>query len=264
MTRADLRLLPAATCVWALAVLGITAGTAAAVAGAAVLVALALTVISVTGGTRTARGIFAHLGIVVLVGVLLFPALQRHGSTDEILTDAAEQGLVLELSVLAAADPAPPSSGPEWARDGVQMRARTVRGPARIGRERAELPASLPLLVRASGGAEADLAQVRDGDTAQLRGTVTISGSLVILRATDVTAVPTPGVTGRAQSVRLSLRELAREATSHLPADEAALVRGMTTGDTRGMSERTEEIMRRAGISHLVAVSGDLACWGSG
>src|SRR5690606_16729299 len=30
----------------------------------------------------------------------------------------------------------------------------------------------------------------------------------------------------------------------------------MTTGDTHGLGEGTEEIMRRAGISHLVAVSG--------
>src|SRR5699024_8672251 len=52
------------------------------------------------------------------------------------------------------------------------------------------------------------------------------------------------------------LRSQARAATSSLPSDEAALVRGMTTGDTRGMGEQTEEIMRRAGISHLVAVSG--------
>ncbi|MGO3290200.1 ComEC/Rec2 family competence protein [Brachybacterium sp. AOP42-C2-15] len=256
MTRADLRLLPAATCVWALAVLGVTVGTAAAVAGCAVLVALGLTVITVSGGTRTASGIFAHLGIVVLAGVLLFPALQRHGTTDELFEEAAAQGLIVELTVVAAADPATPASGPEWSRDGLQMRSRTVRGPARIGREEAALPASLPLLVRAAGEGEKGMARVRDGDAAQLRGTVTISGSLVILRATDVTAVPVPGMTGRAQSARHSLRELAREATSHLPADEAALVRGMTTGDTSGMSERTEEIMRRAGISHLVAVSG--------
>ena len=42
MTRADLRLLPGATCVWALAVLGVTAGGAAAIAAGAVLVSLAL------------------------------------------------------------------------------------------------------------------------------------------------------------------------------------------------------------------------------
>ncbi|GAA4526770.1 ComEC/Rec2 family competence protein [Brachybacterium paraconglomeratum] len=256
MTRADLRLLPAATCIWALAVLGVTVGTAAAVAGGAVLVALGLTVITVTGGTRTASGIFAHLGVLVLAGALLFPALQRHGTTDELLEEAAAQGLIVELTVVAAADPAVPSGGPEWSRDGLQMRARTVRGPARIGRAEAALPASLPVLVRASAGAVRGMTQVRDGDTAQLRGTVTISGALVILRATEVGAVPTPGWAGRAQSARHALRELAREATAHLPDDEAALVRGMTTGDTRGMSEQTEEIMRRAGISHLVAVSG--------
>lgn len=256
MNRADLRLLPAATCVWALAVLGVTAGTAAAVAGAAVLVALALTVITLTSGTRIPRGIFAHLGIVVLAGALLFPALQRHGGTDELLTGAAEQGLILELTVVAVADPAPPSSGPEWARGGLQMRARTVRGPARIGRDRAELPASLPVLVRADGAAAEDLARVRDGDTAHLRGTVAVSGSLVILRVTEVRPVTTAGIAGSAQSARHALRRTARQATAHLPADESALVRGMTTGDTSGMGEQTEEIMRRAGISHLVAVSG--------
>ncbi|MGO1284022.1 MAG: ComEC/Rec2 family competence protein [Brachybacterium sp.] len=256
MSRADLRLLPGATCVWALAVLGVTVGTAAAVAGGAVLVALALTVITLSGGTRTAQGLYAHLGIVVLAGILLFPALERHGGTDALLEDAAADGLIVELSVVAAADPAAPTGGPSWAQDRLQMRARTVQGAARIGREDATLPGSLPVLLRASGDAEEGLVRVRDGDTAQVRGTVTVSGSLVILRATEVRPVATGGMEGRAQSARHALRQLARDATAHLPADEAALVRGMTTGDTSGMSERTEEIMRRAGISHLVAVSG--------
>src|SRR5699024_2881114 len=88
MTRSDLRLLPGATCVWALAVLGVTAGTAAAVAGGAVLVPLALTAITLMGRTRLAHGIYAHLGIIVLAGVLLFPALQRHGGTAEAFEDA--------------------------------------------------------------------------------------------------------------------------------------------------------------------------------
>ena len=256
MRRSDLRLLPGATCVWALAVLGITAGTAAAVAGAAVLVAAVLTAITLTSGTRTASGLYAHLGIVVLAGVLLFPALERHGGTDALLEEAAAEGLIVELSVVAAADPAPPSGGPDWSRDGLQMRARTVQGAASIGRDQRPLPGSLPVLVRADGEALAAMERVRDGDTAQVRGTVTVSGSLVILRATEVRPVALSGMAGRAQSARHALRQQAREATAHLPADEAALVRGMTTGDTLGMSERSEEMMRRAGISHLVAVSG--------
>jgi len=256
MTRHDLRLLPGATCLWALAVLGVTAGTAAAVAGGAVLIALALTAITLLGPSRTAQSIFAHLGIVVLAGALLFPALQRHGGTDDALTTAAEQGLIVELTVVAAADPAVPASGPQWSRTGQQMRARTVRAPARIGRDTVALPGSMPVLVRASGTAARDLARVRDGDATQLRGRVTVSGSLVVLRATEVHPMPGGALTGSAQSARHELREQARRATAHLPPDEAALVRGMTTGDTRGMGEQTEEIMRRAGISHLVAVSG--------
>lgn len=256
MTRADLRLLPAATCVWALAVLGITAGTAAAVAGGAVLVALALTAITLTGSPLAARSIFAHLAVVVLAGALLFPALQRHGSTDGSFAEAEQQGLIVELTVVAAADPAPPGNGPAWAREGQQMRARTVSGPARVGRDDVALPASLPVLVRASGEAAQDLARVRDGDLAHLRGRVVVSGSLIILRASEVRPVASAGPAGRAQSARHALRRQARQATSHLPSDEAALVRGMTIGDTRGMREETEEIMRRAGISHLVAVSG--------
>lgn len=256
MTRADLRLLPGATCVWALAVLGVTAGTAAAVAGGAVLVALALSAVTLTGSPRMSRGIFAHLGVVVLAGALLFPALQSHGSTDVTMEHAAQQGLVVELTVVAAADPAPPGGGPSWAREGQQMRARTVRGPARVGRDVSALPASLPVLVRASGESAQDLSRVRDGDLAHLRGRVVISGSLVILRATEVRPVASAGLAGRAQSARHALRRQARQATSHLPSDEAALVRGMVLGDTRGMGETTQDIMRRAGISHLVAVSG--------
>src|SRR5690625_7534564 len=93
MRRSDLRLLPAATVVWAMAVLGITAGAAAAIAGAAVIVSLALTAVMIVGGTRTAHAIFAHLGIVVLAGALLFPALQRHSAATELLEDAASQAL---------------------------------------------------------------------------------------------------------------------------------------------------------------------------
>lgn len=256
MTRGDLRLLPAATCVWALAVLGITAGTAAAVAAAAVLVALALTVITLLGPARCGHGVFAHLGIVVLAGVLLFPALQRHSGAEELFANAASEGLVVEVGVRASSEAAPPSGGPEWSRSGLQMRARTVAGPARFGTAQEQLPASLPVLVRASGPAAEELARVRDGQSVHLRGGVSTSGSLIVLRATEVTVVAAPGGAGRAQEARHRLRGIARAATSHLPADEAALVRGMTTGDTAGMGERTEEIMRRAGISHLVAVSG--------
>ncbi|MGP5005585.1 ComEC/Rec2 family competence protein [Brachybacterium tyrofermentans] len=256
MKRSDLRLLPAATCLWAVAVLGVTAGAAAAVAATAAIVALALTAILVIGNPRVRHGIFAHLGILALAGVLLFPALLRYGDAAQQLEEAARDELVVELTVVASADPAAPDTGPAWSRGGMQVMARTVQGTARLGREERMLPASLPLLVRADGKAAEELELVRDGDRVLVRGTLRTSGRLIVLRAYDATPVPGTAWGGRAQDLRHELRRQARAATAHLPADEAALVRGMTTGDTSGLREETEEIMRRAGISHLVAVSG--------
>lgn len=256
MNRADLRLLPAATCAWALAVLGVTAGSAAAIAGGAVLVGLALTAITLAGRSAISTALYAHLGVLVLAGMLLFPALQRHGAAVELLDRAEAKGLVVTLTVRAASDPSVPSSGPEWSRSGLQLRARTVRGPAQLGRDQHLLPASLPVLVRADGDAADELTGVHGGDLLQPRGRVTRSGTLLILRATEIHAVPRAGPASTMAAARTALRAQARDATAHLPDDEAALVRGMITGDTAGMGERTEDIMRRAGISHLVAVSG--------
>src|SRR5690606_22309475 len=92
MTRADLRLLPGATCVWALAVLGVTAGGAAAIAAGAVLVSLALTALTLLGPARGARTILAHLALVLLAGSLLVPALHRHDGTADVLGEAAADG----------------------------------------------------------------------------------------------------------------------------------------------------------------------------
>ncbi|MFC7374608.1 ComEC/Rec2 family competence protein [Brachybacterium sp. GCM10030268] len=256
MKHADLRLIPAAACIWILAVLGVMVSTAAAVAACAVIVALALSAIMLAGGSRAVHVLFAHLGILVLAGALLFPALQRHGQTDHLLAEAAEDALVVELNVVAGADPAPPASGPAWSRSGIQVMTRTVRGPATLGRHDVQLPASLPVLLRAAPRAADGLSQARDGDTIRVRGVLSGSGNLTVLTASEAVPVATAGVSGAMQAARQQLRHQARAATSHLPADEAALVRGMTSGDTTGMGEATEETMRRAGISHLVAVSG--------
>lgn len=257
MRRGDLRLLPAATAAWALAVLGMSAGTAAAIAGGAVLTALVLAAVLWWGGRSLAHRLLAHLGLGVLAAALLLPALHRAETATGLLEDAAARGLVVELEVRLGADPEAPSTGPDWAREGVGAMARTVRGPVRLGTEQELLPASVPLLVRAQGTEPAEqLRGARDGSVIAVRGTVRADGGLVVLRAREVRVVPAGGVRGALEHARHALREQNRRATAHLPLDEAALVRGMTTGDTRGLSETSEEIMRRAGISHLVAVSG--------
>src|SRR5690625_5572380 len=99
MRRSDLQLLPAATVVWALAVLGITVGAASGIAGAAVIVSLALAAVMLLGGTRTAHAVFAHLGGMVLAGARLFPALQRPTAAAEGAEDAADEALTRETAV---------------------------------------------------------------------------------------------------------------------------------------------------------------------
>lgn len=60
------------------------------------------------------------------------------------------------------------------------------------------------------------------------------------------------GLHGVASEVRDGLDR----ATTGMDPERAGLLAGLTTGDTSGMSPATEEQLRRAGLSHLVAVSG--------
>ncbi|HZK51028.1 MAG TPA: ComEC/Rec2 family competence protein, partial [Actinomycetota bacterium] len=63
---------------------------------------------------------------------------------------------------------------------------------------------------------------------------------------------PPGGLHGLAAGVRAGLDS----ATAGMDSERAALLSGLTTGDTTGMGWATEDQLRRAGLSHLVAVSG--------
>ena len=67
-----------------------------------------------------------------------------------------------------------------------------------------------------------------------------------------VTAPPHP-LLGATTRVRHRVRGVAR---AHLPGDHAALLSGLVTGDTTGLSPAGEDALLAAGLSHLVAVSG--------
>lgn len=53
------------------------------------------------------------------------------------------------------------------------------------------------------------------------------------------------------------LRDGLERATEHMDVDQGALLRGLSIGDTEGLAATTEEAMRRSGLTHLVAVSGE-------
>jgi competence protein ComEC len=67
-----------------------------------------------------------------------------------------------------------------------------------------------------------------------------------------VTAPP-PRLLAATTAVRLRVRHVS---AVHLPADHAALLSGLVTGDTVGLSPEGEDALLAAGLTHLVAVSG--------
>jgi ComEC/Rec2-related protein len=78
------------------------------------------------------------------------------------------------------------------------------------------------------------------------------AGAHAELAADDVRSAPPGG----ARAVAASIRQGLRDAGEHISAEEAGLIRGLTIGDTGGLSRVTIERFRRAGLSHLLAVSG--------
>lgn len=247
---AELRLVPSAAALWITAAVGATAGLRGALAALALILCLVLAVALLTGRPAALRAVIPHAVLMVLGATLLLPAVARLETTREELAGAG--GRIVQLDVVALGDAEHPQDGPAWAAGSWRLSARTVAGPVTIGRSTVTLPAGTRVLVRGESArpGRPDLGSVRAGDRVSVRGTVRIDGTLGVLAVREVVAIrPTA-------AWRRALREDARAATARLPADEAALLRGMTTGDTTGLSRGAEESMRRAGISHLIAVSG--------
>lgn len=78
------------------------------------------------------------------------------------------------------------------------------------------------------------------------------AGAHAELATDDLTTAPPTGALAIAARIRAGLRA----ATQHISPPEAGLIRGLTIGDTDGISAFTIESFRRSGLSHLLAVSG--------
>lgn len=255
--RADLRLLPVATLSWGLAVLGIVGSARLAtwaLVGVMAVSALALCVPAVRRHARTGG---AHLLLLLLAVALLLPALHRHDSAVAALQEAADTGRLVTLTARVVTEPESTAGSQPWAAERTGMRVRTEPGIITAGTEQRALHSALPVYVTVPAADSAGATRPpRDGDRVQLRGTVRADDRLIVLSVREILVVEERGPASELRELRHHLRDTARAATAHLPPDEAALVRGMTTGDTHGLSERSEEVMQRGGITHLVAVSG--------
>lgn len=78
------------------------------------------------------------------------------------------------------------------------------------------------------------------------------AGADVELAISEVAVVAPGGIA----AVPAAVREGLARSGEAIPAPEAALVRGLTIGDTDAIAPATLEEFRRAGLSHLLAVSG--------
>lgn len=78
------------------------------------------------------------------------------------------------------------------------------------------------------------------------------AGAQAELATEELTTTPPTGLPAVAASIRDGLRAGGRQ-ISH---ERAGLIRGLTIGDTDGLSRLTIENFRRSGLSHLLAVSG--------
>jgi competence protein ComEC len=78
-------------------------------------------------------------------------------------------------------------------------------------------------------------------------------GAGAVLQTGDIDFAPPRGST---MQMAAGMRAGMRRAVSDLDPIDGALLRGLTIGDTEGFDDETDEMFRRAGLSHLVAVSG--------
>jgi competence protein ComEC len=247
LASSDLRTVPAAAVLWSLAVLGIAQGIRPVLLVLLGITALSLTVAACLRRPGLITAVSSHLVLIALGAALLVPAVARHEASLDALERASTQGRILEVRSSATGDAQPSSSTFPGSENRMQVMVRLHTGLARIGTDPEDLPSSLTVLVTGDRGV---LQEIHDHDELRVRGRVASTGDLVILSALRV------DVLDAAHGPGARVRATARTLTAALPSDEAALSRGMTTGDTSGLGEETEEIMRRAGISHLVAVSG--------
>jgi competence protein ComEC len=245
----DLRLVPAAGSVWAGSLLAPFVTPSRLAASAAAVVVLACTLAAVTRRRRGAAvalvlGVLAALAATAATGALR-GAVRETSPLRTFAESGRSAAAVLELD----GDPheLPGAGGPRVMADATVT---TLVEGGRIHRLDAEV------LLFASG---AEWRGLLPGQSVRVRVGVSLPE-----RGDDVVAVvsargpPTPvGAPGGVQRAAAALREgLASSAARVLDPRPAGLLPGLVVGDTRAMDPVLAEDFRRAGLTHLTAVSG--------
>jgi competence protein ComEC len=256
--RADARLIPAAMCAWVVAIVGATAGWAAA-AGltvSALVVALVAAFSLRSGAGSRGAAVLAASGCVVAVGMVV--TAQAAQWAHHPLRAAAAAAQEATVRVVTTGDPAP-----------ILGAGSAGYGDRRAGATQVAVPVELR-------GVEVDGRSWRAGGRLLILSPtvgwdrllpgveLTASGWLAPATRADYTVAVLrvrgpPGQVGTPpwwQSAAGMFRDGLRAAVSVLPEQSAQLMPGLVLGDTGGMSWTLREEFRTTGLSHLVAVSG--------
>lgn len=253
----DLRLVPAALASWVAALLVVRAppGRALVVAVGAVLLASGCAL----GPVRRRWDGFVQPSWQASV-VLALVAAAAVGAAGATQVAARERGLLPELSARAAvatlvgrvgADPVPVRA--TW--PGAPPRTRWVLDVTRVeaGRRTSAAVGRVVVLCGAlEGGGPAYGARVQV--TGRLRAADPGAREVAVLvaGADPVTLEPPRAWDAAAGRARAHVRALA----DGIPGDAAALLPGVTVGDTSRVPDDLADAMRASGLTHLVAVSG--------
>lgn len=242
----DRRLLPAAMCAWAVALLAAANPSAGLVVSIA---AVAAVPVLVRLGRRGGAVIAA---VVVAVGLAGVASTQRLDGGP--LTQVAEESAQAVVRVTTTADARAARValwGPTRATERVEVPVRVTH--LVVGADAWDLQA--PALLRLPGsvshappaGSTLDVVvRIRSADfTREYAAVLDADDSPVVLAD--------PMLLDRGAA---AVRQGLRESLAAVPADPAALVAGLAVGDESGQSAELAEAMRVSGLSHLTAVSG--------
>ncbi len=250
-TRADLRLVPAASAAWLGA---LAAGPGRSVPAVALAVAGALLGAAVLLLLRPVAAWALVLGATLACGgaVLAATTVRAVATGTGVVAALAQDRAVATVDLVVTGDPRVlPSDRFGPAAERVLVRARVHSVDARGHRWRTRVPVVVvaeagewaELLPSQQVRADVRLAPARPGDD---------TAALLLARGPPDEVGPP----SRVQRVAGVLRAGLRDSVAGLPAAERGLLPGLVVGDTSAMPPGLVEDFRSAGLTHLVAVSG--------
>lgn len=209
----------------------------------------------------------AHALLAVLLGAAIAGPVARVHSENLSLEEALrERNVVTEVQVALREQPSEPLKVRAWDTTVARASSQPELSRITVGAGNKAISRQIRIVLTWSkhtrGG---DPFSLERGDILRARGYAEKDGSTLFLEIADWQPEPSRPAQGEGamaavgrvlDSWREERKEVVRLASSFLPANEAALVVGMTLGDVTGLAREVKDDMATSGLTHLVAASG--------